>query len=202
MLVNHLIQILLIGIASNLDNAGVGIAYGIRGIRISKSANSVIAIISMLMTFVSGIAGVWLSMYISSFVCHLIGAFVIVSVGIYVLYQPFRKRKAIESEANHNLIQRILEQPEEADLDHSKTISFKESLLLGSALGINALAGGFDAGVTHLDLISTSVTVGIFSFIVVGLTDYIGRRYIAVKFDQFATVLSGVLLIIIGIYQI
>jgi putative sporulation protein YtaF len=202
MMLNHFMQILLIGIASNLDNAGVGIAYGIRGIRISKSANSVIAIISMLMTCVSGIAGAWLSMYISSFECHLIGAIVIVSVGMYVLYQPFKKRKAVESEANHNVIQRILEQPEEADLDHSKTISFKESLLLGSALGINALAGGFDAGVTHLHVISTSVAVGIFSFVVLGLTDHIGRKYIAVKFDQAATILSGVLLILIGIYQI
>jgi putative sporulation protein YtaF len=202
MMLNHLMQILLIGIASNLDNAGVGIAYGVRGIRISKSANSMIAIISMLMTFVSGITGAWLSMYISSFASHLIGAIVIVSVGIYVLYQPFRKRKAVESHANHNLIQRILEQPEEADLDHSKTISFKESIILGSALGINALAGGFDAGVTHLHVIGTSVAVGIFSFVVISLTDHIGRKYIAVKYDQFATILSGVLLILIGIYQI
>ncbi|MEX2461887.1 MAG: sporulation membrane protein YtaF [Paenibacillaceae bacterium] len=202
MMLNHLLQVVLIGIASNLDNAGVGIAYGVRGIRISKNANFVIAMISFLMTLLSGIVGAWLAMYISPFVCHLIGAIVIVSVGIYVLYQPFRKRKTIELPSNHNLIQRILQKPEEADLDHSKTISFKESLILGSALGINALAGGFDAGVTHLHVLSTSVAVGFFSFVVLGITDYIGRKYITVKFDNLATILSGILLILIGFYQI
>jgi putative sporulation protein YtaF len=202
MTLNQLMQVMLIGIASNLDNAGVGIAYGVRGIRIPKSANFMIAMISLFMTLLSGIVGAWLSMYISFFVSHLIGAILIVSVGIYVLYQPFRKRKTIEKPTNHNLIQRILQQPEEADLDRSKTISFKESLILGSALGINALAGGFDAGVTHLHVVSTAVAVGFFSFAVLGLTDYMGRKYFAVKFDKLATFLSGILLILIGLYQI
>jgi putative sporulation protein YtaF len=202
MMLNHFMQVVLIGIASNLDNAGVGIAYGVRGIQISKSSNFMIAVISFLMTLVSGILGAWLSMYISTFISHLIGAVVIVSVGIYVLYQPFKQRKTVELPTNHNLIQRILQQPEEADLDQSKTISFKESLILGFALGINALAGGFDAGVTNLHVLSTSVAVGFFSFAVLGATDYIGHKYIAVRFDKAATILSGILLIIIGLFQI
>jgi putative sporulation protein YtaF len=202
MILEHFPEIILIGIASNLDNAGVGIAYGVRGIRISNGANFMIAVISFLMTLLSGVAGAWIAAYISTFASHLIGAFVIVSVGIYVLYQPIRKLNKTESLTNENLIQRILRQPEEADLDHSQTISFRESLLLGIALGINALAGGFDAGVTHLDVVSTSIAVGFFSFVVLGLTDYIGRNYIAVKFDQLATILSGLLLILIGLYQI
>jgi putative sporulation protein YtaF len=202
MILDHFAEIILIGIASNLDNAGVGIAYGVRGIRISKSANVMIAAISFLMTLLSGVAGAWISMYISTFASHLIGAIVIVSVGIYVLYQPFRTLKKKEAQTTENVIQRILRQPEEADFDQSKTISFRESLLLGSALGINAMAGGFDAGVTHLNVGSTSIAVGFFSFIVLGLTDYIGRNYIAVKFDQLATILSGILLILIGLFQI
>jgi putative sporulation protein YtaF len=202
MILEHLAEIILIGIASNLDNAGVGIAYGVRGIRISNSANCMIAVISFFMTLLSGVAGAWTAMYIPTFTSHLIGAIVIVAVGIYVLYQPFRKLKQTEAKTNEHLIQRILRQPEEADLDHSKTISFRESLLLGIALGINALAGGFDAGVTHLNVGSTSIAVGFFSFVVLGLTDYIGRNYIAVKFDRLATILSGILLILIGLYQI
>jgi putative sporulation protein YtaF len=199
---DHILEVIMIGLASNLDNAGVGIAYGVRGIRISRNANVMIAIISGFMTFISGAAGIWLSRYISSFVGHMIGAIVIVSVGIYVLYQPFLKRKAVERATHGNLLQRILRQPEEADLDHSNTISFRESLILGSALGINALAGGFDAGITHLPVAASSLAVGFFSFVILGLTDYIGRKFIKVKFDQLATILSGILLILIGLHQI
>jgi putative sporulation protein YtaF len=202
MVLNHMFEVMVIGLASNLDNAGVGISYGVRGIRIGKGANFIIAAISFLMTLLSGITGTWLSLYIPSFVSRLVGAIVIVIVGIYVLYQPFIKKKMLENPSNRNLLQRILRQPEEADLDHSKTINYYEALILGTALGINALAGGFDAGVTHLNVIATSFAVGFFSFVLLGVTDYIGSKYIAVKFDPLATILSGILLILIGIHQI
>ena len=42
-----LFSIFLIGIASNLDNAGVGIAYGIRKIRISWLNNFIIAFLGI-----------------------------------------------------------------------------------------------------------------------------------------------------------
>ncbi len=44
----------LIGIASNLDNAGVGIAYGIRKIRISWFNNFIIAFFGFLFTLLAG----------------------------------------------------------------------------------------------------------------------------------------------------
>ena len=43
-----LFSIFLIGIASNLDNAGVGIAYGIRKIRISWFNNFIIAFLGFI----------------------------------------------------------------------------------------------------------------------------------------------------------
>ncbi len=49
-----LFSIFLIGIASNLDNAGVGIAYGIRKIRISWFNNFIIAFFGFLFTLLAG----------------------------------------------------------------------------------------------------------------------------------------------------
>ncbi len=51
-------SILLIGIASNLDNAGVGIAYGIRKIRISWFNNFIIAFFGFLFTLLAGFWGI------------------------------------------------------------------------------------------------------------------------------------------------
>ncbi|ARO64880.1 Integral membrane protein [Bacillus cereus] len=52
-----LFSIFLIGIASNLDNAGVGIAYGIRKIRISWFNNFIIAFLGFLFTLLAGFLG-------------------------------------------------------------------------------------------------------------------------------------------------
>lgn len=55
-----LFSIFLIGIASNLDNAGVGIAYGIRKIRISWFNNFIIAFFGFLFTLLAGFLGIGL----------------------------------------------------------------------------------------------------------------------------------------------
>ncbi|MEX5522262.1 sporulation membrane protein YtaF, partial [Bacillus cereus] len=59
-----LFSIFLIGIASNLDNAGVGIAYGIRKIRISWFNNFIIA-------FCNYSATCRRLFYFTSFICPL-----------------------------------------------------------------------------------------------------------------------------------
>ena len=49
---------------------------------------------------------------------------------------------------------------EKADFDGSKTISFSEAIVLGIALSINNIAGGFDAGITNLNLWLTATISG------------------------------------------
>ncbi|WP_068615100.1 sporulation membrane protein YtaF [Paenibacillus tuaregi] len=199
-----LIAILTIGVASNLDNAGVGIAYGVRKIRIPWYSNLTIAVISFLATLLSGLFGNLISLWIEPWIGQAIGTTVIVAVGIWVLLQPFREKNAAApaSPAQSGNFTRYLSNPEEADRDSSKSISLTEAVLLGIALAMNALAGGFNAGVTHLNVWLTSLSVGIFSFILLALCSLFGERYAAEKLGDRATIISGVLLILIGLHQI
>ncbi len=197
-----ILMVIGIGLASNLDNAGVGIAYGVRKIQISGLANLIIAGISIGATLIGGGVGGLVSLWISPFVAHLIGTIVIVSVGIWVMCQPYLEHKTKKREASNNLVTKILRSPEDADRDQSKTISMSEAVVLGIALSMNALAGGFDAGITRLNLIATALTVGILSYILMAFCSYIGSRFAADKLGDRATILSGLLLILIGLQQI
>jgi putative sporulation protein YtaF len=192
-----LLAILLIGIASNLDNAGVGLAYGVRKIRIPFWANFIIALISFLATAISGFFGNYVSKFLPSSIANILGMGVLVIVGVWVLYQPFRKH----SNSDGTML-KILQNPEEADWDRSKSIGFWESVVLGIALAMNALAGGFDAGVTGLSILITAMSVGIFSLLLLGIAAHIGEKYIINKLGDYATVVAGVLLILIGIHQL
>ena len=95
----------------------------------------------------------------------------------------------------------ILRDPEKADFDGSKTISFSEAIVLGIALSIN-IAGGFDAGITNLNLWLTATISGVFSFICISGFAYVGKRFLAEYLGKWATVIAGVLLILIGIDQL
>lgn len=82
MYITSLLSILFIGIASNLDNAGVGIAYGIRKIHISWFNNFIIAFFGFLFTLLAGFFGNWISLFISDVIANVIGAIVLGSIGI------------------------------------------------------------------------------------------------------------------------
>ncbi|AWB46815.1 sporulation membrane protein YtaF [Paenibacillus sp. CAA11] len=200
------ITLLAIGLASNLDNAGVGIAYGARRIRIPWYSNLAIAIISCLGTLLAGLFGNLISLWIRPWVAQLIGTVVIVTVGIWVLLQAF-KEKEKSSSSNHPTpstghFTRLLRNPEEADRDSSQSISLGESMILGIALAMNALAGGFHAGVSELNIGLTSLSVGLFSYLLLAASSWFGEKYAAEKLGSRATIVSGLLLILIGFSQL
>ena len=196
-----LFSIFLIGIASNLDNAGVGIAYGIRKIRISWFNNFIIAFLGFIY-FISWIFGNWIALFISEFTANLIGAIVLGIIGVFILCQPFLGQRNTVGSKDGNVLIGILRDPEKADFDGSKTISFSEAIVLGIALSINNIAGGFDAGVTNLNLWLTATISGVFSFICISSFAYVGKRFLAEYLGKWATVIAGVLLILIGIDQL
>jgi len=197
-----LAAIVVIGLASNLDNAGVGIAYGVRKIHIPWYSNLTISFISFLATLLSGLFGNWLSVWVQPWIGQMIGTVVIVGVGIWVLLQPYFEKKLAQQDNDSGALTRLLRNPEEADKDSSQSISLGESILLGIALAMNALAGGFNAGITRLNIWGTSLSVGLFSFILLAFCAGFGKKFAAEKFGNRATIISGLLLILIGLHQL
>jgi putative sporulation protein YtaF len=189
--------ILMIGVASNLDNGGVGIAYGIRKISIPFWANLIIGIISFLATAISGFFGHYIARFLSPVAANICGMFVLVAVGVWVLYQPLRQKR----EDGHSMVT-ILQDPEKADWDGSNSIGFWESVVLGMALAMNALAGGFDAGLTGLSILFTALSVFVFSLVLLGGAAYVGEKYASHRLGDRASIIAGVLLILIGIHQL
>lgn len=198
-----LFTVVAIAVASNLDNAGVGIAYGVRNIRFSFWANLIIALISGAFTYIAGVVGDTLTRYLPSSLASWIGGIVMILVGLWVFSEPWRNSNAKQvEETTGNVVQRILRDPTTADFDKSQTISIKESYVLGVALSINAFAGGFDAGVVHIGILVTAAAVAVASFLLLWLCAYVGSRYASRVFGTRATYIAGVLLILIGIHQI
>lgn len=216
MALKSILLILAIGTASNLDNAGVGISYGVRKIKIPLLPNSIIALMGFLLALGGGLFGNLISLWLAPFTCQLISMIVLVSIGIFVLCQQFL---AAEPEAvcvlsqqhsvnknqerpSDNLFFRILRNPEEADFDNSKSIGLAESAILGIALSLNNLAGGFSAGITQLNILATALVSGLFSFFCLSLCAIFGLKFAAGRFGEKATTISGILLILVGIRQI
>ncbi|SFV00119.1 manganese efflux pump [Alicyclobacillus macrosporangiidus] len=195
------LTICAIALAANLDNASFGIVYGIRNIHISWWANAIIALISGVATLVAGWMGAAITRYVPPHLAAWTGAAVMWLVGLWVLTEPLHGRREMQP-GEGNVVKRILRDPAAADFDHSHTLNLGEAVILGVAAALNALAGGFDAGVVHIGIVWTAAAVAVTSFVLLGAAAYVGRRYIAKRLGNWATCVAGLVMIAIGMHQI
>lgn len=204
----HFIYTVFIALANNIDNISVRIAYSIKGVKITVLKNLWISIITFLISSLAAFSGTIIFKFLNRNISSLISMLLLTTIGLWIILEPFLKKKREtdgeikDSTGEQNTIYEVLKKPEAADLDNSKDIDYKEATLLGIALSINNIGGGLSAGVMGLN----SLFVGFFSALISFLAIWAGN-YITVFFNRWklgkkATVIAGIILIIIGIRQI
>jgi putative sporulation protein YtaF len=187
---------ILIGLAGNLDNLGVGIAYGARRIGIPAVPNLFIAAVAAGGTLVMGYAGSDIGHVLPVETANALGAICIMLVGVWVLW-PRRQRQASEVSGKGPI--GLIHNPERADEDLSGDISLLESLALSVALGINAWAGGLGGGLVGVPPWALALATGIFSYLTLFAGEHLGRRTVGHWLGNKASLVAGLILILIGI---
>ncbi|WP_279401776.1 manganese efflux pump [Piscibacillus salipiscarius] len=116
--------------------------------------------------------------------------------------KKFRKYYHDESiRFNFKTIWMILKDPQVADLDHSGTISGKESLFVALALSLDSFSSGVGAAFTILPYFITAVLIG-FSSMFLGLGTITGRILTKYHWMQQLSFLPGLIFIMLGIWNI
>ncbi|MBV7274804.1 manganese efflux pump [Clostridiaceae bacterium UIB06] len=200
----HLFYVFLIALANNVDNIGVRIAYSIRGIKIDILKNLWISIITFIISSLSALSGTFISSILSRRVGAILSMIILTTIGFWIVLEPFSKVKEIKNDAvkNKNLICNILENPESADIDNSKDIDFKEATFLAIALSINNIGGSLSAGIIGLNSYFIGAFSAALSFIALWSGNYLAVLLNRYKIGNKAIIISGIILIIIGIKQV
>ncbi len=216
----HLLTILGLAVSSNLDTLGVGLAYGTRKFRLPFLSNFVCALIPCIGTYIMMILGAAVRSIISDQLANILGAGIIMAAGAVLIIQYFRRsgmtnreevpvqhrvEDASPAPASFSFLKklgRILEDPFMVDYDYSGSIEINEAFVLALALTLNNLSCGFAAGLMGLNI---SLLVGS-SFIISLLLFYagikIGLLYIARWFGEKGDLVAGIMLILLGIYEL
>jgi putative sporulation protein YtaF len=204
----YFLSIFLLCLAPNLDNMVIGLAYGARKINVPFRSNFAIALFSGIATLLSSLLGSALANYIPSYTGNIIGGSIVGIMGLYTIIGHLIKNKKNTGNEYQNgnqyivELRNVMDDPGIADKDYSGDISLKESILLGIALAVNCLGTGFGAGMTGVNIAVLTTAVIIFSLTTISLGAVIGRRWAAKFLGDQATILSGLLLLAVGIYQI
>ena len=182
----------------SIDNLIVAIAYGLKNIKVNLSANLIIGFVSALGTFISMKFGNLLLYIIPNKIASLIGSLILISIGVWFIFDWIKKDNNIPKIESYNLI----DCPERADQDYSGYIDLKESFSLSLALTINNFALGIGGSISGLNLWTTSIFILLFSIFLIPLGIFIGSKISYTKIGNKSSLLSGLLLIILAIFQL
>lgn len=212
---------LVIALALSLDGFGVGLAYGLKRIKIPLGSLCVIGFCTALAMGLSMYFGHLLAPRLSIISPRILGAAILVMIGGYQFVQAIKSESAsqeaipvmttVAQELNSyrplfsiklsifGLVIQVLHTPDVADMDGSGIISPNESLLLGMALSMDAFAAGMSATMTGISsYVVAFVAIMQVNMIWAGqvLTGKLPMKLLAkVKY------LPGIVLVIIGLLK-
>lgn len=194
---------LLFSLSSNLDNIVIGIAYGIKKIKIGSIANLIIAIITSSGTLLSMLIGSYIAKLLSYSMANCLGASIIVMLGIYFVAQSVIK--ILNNTKSKKLalknIDDMIEYAEISDLDKSGNINIKEALLVSFGLTFNNLGTGVAASITGISVQLTVIFTFILSIVLIIFGEALGSHIFGKVLGKYAPLFSGILLIILGVIE-
>ncbi|MFE5078732.1 manganese efflux pump MntP [Streptomyces halstedii] len=176
----------LVGIGSNFDNSGVGIAYGTARIRFPHRINALVNLIGCLSSLLGAYAGETLSRIIPPPLGRWAscGLFVAMGLGyIYSVYMRPKKNGGVRKPPLHRL-------------------GWQQGIVLGLGLSFTNVVSGFGATVadtTQLWALVLSITA--WGYLAIWLGNILGMGIIARLLGTYSPLVAGLALIGVGVYQ-
>ena len=211
-----LLNCLLLAIPISLDCIGIGITYGIKKTYITPLAKVIIFSIFFVVTSIALLIGKFIIDIFSMEFANILGVILLVLMGFWIIYQAFKpkeskKTKHITKEKIYKLIIKplgltiqIIKNPTSSDLDNSNHIDAKEAFYLGLAISIDSFCAGIGCSATGITSVYFPLFIAIFHVLFLTLGSLVGSKLSSkTKIpDNIWSIISGLLLIIIGIYKL
>lgn len=186
---------LFLAISSSIDSFGIGITYGIKNTKMSLFGKIILFFISIISAYFSIFCGNIIQNIIPETFTKIIGSFILILIGLYICFEALKKKKNSSN---------IFNNPICSDLDNSLTIDSKEAFLLTIALSLDSFCIGIGGSITDANLSLFPLFVGIFQLFFLHSGTFLGihiNKFCKLP-ENIWSILSGILLIFIGIFNI
>lgn len=206
--------IILLAIALSLDGLGAGVAYGLKGVRISWGSLTVTGVITclavLLSMFVAGMVAAVLPPHLATF----LGATLLILLGVWSMGQEWLKQIIPAKETGLpkqfqfnigvlSLVISIYKKPLDADLDLSGHLDYKEAVLLGMALALDAMVAGFGLAMSgSASIIAPLIIAGVQMGLIKLGTIWGHKAVNATNLEGKMPYLPGAILLFIGLARL
>ncbi len=194
---------LLFSLSSCIDNVVVGIAYGIKKIKIGLWSNLMIAGVTTTGTFLSMSLGWYVTTFIPPKYANYIGSGVMILLGLYFVLQSVTKltlQTQSKSVALKDLLD-MMQYASDSDLDQSGDINLKEAFLVSLGLTFNNIGAGIAASITGVSISVTVIATFVISLLAIVLGETLGSHVFGKFLGKFAPLIAGGLLLVLGVVE-
>ncbi|MGB9812228.1 MAG: sporulation membrane protein YtaF [Thermovenabulum sp.] len=198
--------IMLLAVAVSIDSLSFGIIYGMRNIKIPVFSQTVIALFSGTVFFIAMVMGSVLRSFLSESFAETLGSFIFFVIACSYLLKANLKYCHKDTIATFSIkslgiIIKILKEPESADMNVSGEIDLKESVFLGMALAIDAVAAGLGAAASGFSIILTSFLIAVFEFLFLYFGHLLGKKSNKKLDEKKADFFAGMIFMLISIIK-
>ena len=203
-----MLESLFIVVAICLDSLAIGIAYGMRKIKIPIKSLLVIDIVCTVVLSIAMLLGNVIKKILPGNIPTMISFLILLSIGIYFLLEGIsnslinREKKTFHIKlSNIKIIIDVVVDCTKADMNNSGDIDLKEGFYLGMALSLDALGIGFGSAMGSINYIQVLVLSFIFNMIIILLGLYLGQKLVSKSKMEFSWI-SGLILIFLALCKL
>lgn len=178
----QLMYLFIIALLNSIDNIGIGAAYSIAGIKVKLVKNILIAFIAFIVSFLAALFGQLISYYLNDTECTIISMLLLILMGTNMIYTSFSKKR-------------------NTDLNNINELDFKEALSVGIALALDDISSSVSSSLIGYSAFMTSFPYFIISLVIFFSGNYVSKFITKFNFGKKATLIAGILMILIGIFQ-
>ena len=183
-----ILKYILLALSASIDALSLGITYGIKKTKISKTANIIIFMIVLCCSTIAILVGHFLSLLFSPTFSVLLGSSLLIMLGIYNIYKGIKKSNTFIN----------------FDVDNSNYIDNKEAAALGLAVAVDASCVSMGAGIIGYISFILPVFMAVFHTFFVNCGNFVAKS--AVKRlhvpSNVLSIFSGVLLVLFGVLRL
>jgi len=215
-----LLSSILLAFCVSIDSLGIGITYGLKNMKITFQAKTILFICSTVITGVSIILGSSLSHILPNNIAETIGSILLCFMGLFMIYGALKKDKDVSNKENIKKTQKakvykffikflgitikIIRNPNYSDLNHSNDIDSKEAIYLGIALSLDSIGVGIGSSVLGVNSFLFPILVACFQLIFLSFGDLIGKKIKNISNipENIWSLLAGFLLVIMSVIKL
>lgn len=180
---------LVLAVILSMDSLGIGLAYGMKNIRVSHKVRLIFSLASLILSAIAvELSSLVTALLIPQNITNIISALIFFVMGAYMLLS------CIKEDMNYG------------DLDNSKNIDIKEALCIGIAVSLDSAAVGLGLGTSSAGraVYLFPILIFIMQYIFLSIGIFAGGKVLNTKKieKRWVTAFPGIILIILSILQL